>query len=70
VAKVSDIPAVQQDDEVVLIGKQGDDEISAEEVATWAETINYEVTASILPRVTRVYLKRGQVVAVHSLVLT
>ncbi len=61
---------VQQHDEVVLIGRQGKDEITAEEVATWAETINYEVTTSILPRVTRVYLKGGQVVAVHPLVET
>ena len=44
------------------------DEITAEEVAAWAETINYEVTTSILPRVTRVYLKGGQVVAEHPLV--
>jgi alanine racemase len=64
VVKVSNIPNVQQDDEVVLLGRQGDDEISAEEVATWAKTINYEVATSILPRVTRVYLKDGQVVAV------
>jgi len=67
VVKVSNIPDVQQDDEVVLIGRQGDDEITAEEVATWAETINYEVTTSLLPRVARVYLKGGQVVAVSSL---
>jgi alanine racemase len=52
----------------VLLGRQGNDEISVEEVAAWAETINYEVTTSILPRVTRVYLKSGQVVAVHPLV--
>jgi alanine racemase len=64
VVRVSNIPNVQQDDEVVLLGRQGDDEITAEEIAAWAETINYEVTASILPRVTRVYLKDGQVVAV------
>jgi alanine racemase len=70
VVKVSHIPDVQQHDEVVLLGRQGGDEISAEEVATWAETINYEVTTSILPRVTRVYLKGGQVVAVHPLVET
>jgi len=57
VVKVSGIPDVQQHDEVVLLGRQGDDEISAEEVAAWAETINYEVTTSILPRVTRVYRK-------------
>ena len=70
VVKVSDIPDVQQHDEVVLLGQQGDDEINAEEVAAWAETINYEVTTSILPRVTRVYLKDGQVVAMHPLVET
>lgn len=67
VVKVSNIPNVKQDDEVVLLGRQGDDEISAEEVATWAETINYQVTTSILPRVTRVYFKGGQVVAVQPL---
>ncbi len=79
VVKVSHIPDVQQGDEVVLLGRQGDpvlgiqdkcDEITAEEIAAWAETINYEVTTSILPRVTRVYLKGGQVVAVHPLVET
>jgi alanine racemase len=63
VVKVSHILNVQQDDEVVILGRQGDDEITAEEVAAWAETINYEVTTSILPRVTRVYLKGGQIVA-------
>jgi alanine racemase len=62
VVNISHIPNVQQDDEVVLLGQQGDEKISAEEVAAWAETINYEVTTSILPRVTRVYLQGGQVV--------
>ncbi len=70
VVKASHIPDVQQDDEVVLLGRQGNDAISAEEVAAWAETINYEVTTSILPRVTRVYLEDGQVVAVHPLTET
>jgi alanine racemase len=70
VVEVSRIPDVQQHDEVVLLGRQGDDQISAEEVAAWAESINYEVTTSILPRVTRVYLEDGQIVAVHPLVET
>ena len=70
VVEISHIPDVQQHDEVVLLGQQGDDEISVEEVAAWSETINYEVTTNILPRVTRVYLKDGQVVAVRSLVET
>jgi alanine racemase len=45
---------------VVLIGQQGDEHIPAEEVARWAETINYEVTTSLLPRVVRIYLRGGK----------
>lgn len=50
---VSHIPGVSIGDEVVLLGRQGDDEISADEVAEWLGTINYEVVTSILPRVPR-----------------
>ena len=62
VVDITDIGGVVQDDEIVLIGRQGDDHISAEEVAHWAETINYEVTTSLLSRVPRVYVKDGEVV--------
>ncbi len=68
VVDVSDVPGVSEGDEVVLFGRQGEAEISAEEVAGWAGTINYEVTTSILPRVTRVYRQGAEVVAVHRLV--
>jgi len=51
---VSHIPNVRVGDEVVLIGHQGDDEITAEEVAEWLGTINYEVVSEILARVPRV----------------
>ena len=57
VVDVSHIPGVQLHDEVVLIGRQGEEHIPAEEVARWAETINYEVTTSLLPRVVRIYLR-------------
>ena len=67
VVEVDGIPGVQLDDEVVLIGRQGDAEITADEVARWAETINYEVVTGILPRVTRVYLRGGQVVGMQPL---
>lgn len=50
------IPDVQMNDEVVIIGRQGDETISADEVARQVETINYEVTTSLLPRVERVFL--------------
>lgn len=64
VVDITAIEGVQQDDEVVLIGGQGEEIIRAEEVATLAETINYEVTTSLLPRVVRVYYRGGQVVEV------
>lgn len=51
---VSDIPGVRQGDEVVLIGRQGDAEITVDQVAERLGTINYEVVAEILARVSRV----------------
>lgn len=44
-------------DEVVLIGSQGNESISAEEMAEWNGTINYEVTCAISSRVPRLYMK-------------
>jgi alanine racemase len=51
---VDGIPNVRGGDEVVLIGPQGEDEITAEEVAGWLGTVNYEVVSEILARVPRV----------------
>jgi alanine racemase len=51
---VSHIPGVRVGDEVVLIGRQGDMELTAEEVATRLGTIHYEVIAELLARVPRV----------------
>ena len=67
VVDISGHPAVQQDDEVVIVGRQGEARISAEEVAELAGTINYEVTTSLLPRVARVYRKGGEIVKVVTL---
>ena len=44
---------VQPGDEAILIGRQGEEEILAEEVARRLDTINYEVTCAISPRVPR-----------------
>jgi len=55
---VTDIPDAAVGDEVVLLGKQGNNEIDAEELARWADTISYEVLLSIAPRVTRLYTGR------------
>jgi alanine racemase len=51
---VTHIPGVRMGDEVVLIGRQGEDEITAEEVAERLGTINYEVVSGILARVPRI----------------
>jgi len=42
-------------DEVVLIGRQDDDAITADELAARCDTINYEITCGIGPRVPREY---------------
>jgi alanine racemase len=52
---VSGIAGITEDEEVVVFGRQGDAEITADEVAGWAETINYEVVTHLAARVPRVY---------------
>ncbi len=59
VVEVTDIASVAVGDEVVAIGCQGDAEITAEEVAVWAQTINYEIVTGLLPQVVRVYRRNG-----------
>jgi alanine racemase len=61
VVDVSHLPEVRVGDEVVVIGPQGEDEITAEEVAAWADTINYEVLTALHPQVVRTYHRHGQV---------
>ncbi|MBN1963545.1 MAG: alanine racemase [Anaerolineae bacterium] len=56
---VSDVGPVAVDDEVVLVGRQGDDVITVEELAGWAGTINYQIVAGLLPRAVRVYTGEG-----------
>ncbi len=51
---VTAIPGVREGDEVVLIGQQGSDRITVEDVAARLGTINYEVISEILARVPRV----------------
>ena len=53
---VTDVPEAAVGDEVVLIGMQETEQIRAEEVAAWAETISYEVFCGISARVPRIYV--------------
>ena len=58
--QLDNVPDAKDGDEVVLIGKQEQAHISAEDVASTWGTINYEVTSGITSRVPRVYLDRQQ----------
>ena len=54
-ADVTEIPDVRVGDEVVLIGRQGSEEIRVDELAALSETISYEVLTALGGRVARVY---------------
>ena len=54
---VSEVPGVQLGDVATLIGRDGDQVITAEEVAEWSGTISYEVLTSIGSRVERRFSK-------------
>lgn len=52
---VTHIPGVCVGDDAVILGSQGAERISAEEIAAWADTISYEVLLSVSPRVERIF---------------
>jgi alanine racemase len=52
---VTDIAKIQQGDEVVLLGTQENETISADEMAAWANTISYEILTSIGARIPRIH---------------
>ncbi|MBI4523458.1 MAG: alanine racemase [Deltaproteobacteria bacterium] len=52
---LTEIPGAGLGDEAVLLGRQGGETISADEMAGWADTISYEILTSIGARVPRVY---------------
>ncbi len=58
---VTDIPEVQAGDTATIFGADGEESISVDEIAKKANTINYEIICNINSRVTRVYMKNGEV---------
>lgn len=56
VVNVSGIKKVKAGSEVVLIGKQGKEEISAAEIAKLADTVNYEIITQLNPRIKRFFI--------------
>jgi alanine racemase len=53
---VGHIDRVEVEDEVVIMGHQSDEEITADEIAGHVGTINYEIVSSLTSRVPRVYI--------------
>ncbi len=56
---VTDIEGVSLYDEVVVMGRQDSEEITADEIASKCNTISYEILTSISPRVTRIFVKKS-----------
>lgn len=64
---VTDIRGTKVGDAVTLIGKDGDEEITAEECAIKSHTIVYEITSGIGPRVARVFKVNDRIISVRNL---
>lgn len=60
-ADVTDIPEACELDEVTLLGKDGDEVITMEDLGEISGRFNYEFTCGISRRVPRLYLENGQV---------
>ncbi len=54
------LPDVKEGEPVVLLGKSGDEEITAQELGELSGRFNYELVCDLSPRVPRVYLREGQ----------
>lgn len=52
---LTDLEGVSEKEEVVILGRQGNELIDADEIASWAKTIPYEVLISLGGRALRVY---------------
>ena len=58
---VTDIPEVKVGDQVTLVGKDGNERITVEEIAEAAGSFNYEFVCGISRRVPRYYVQNGQI---------
>ena len=59
---VTDIPDVQLEDTVVLVGRSGKEAVTVEDIAAAADSFNYEFVCGISRRVPRIYMHGGKVV--------
>lgn len=64
---VTALPEVAQGDVVTLLGRDGVEKVDADELASLADTISWEIVTGITSRVPRLYLRGGEVVATTTL---
>lgn len=57
---LSSVPQAAEGDSVVLLGRDGEEEITAQELGTLSGRFNYELMCDLSPRVPRVYLRGGR----------
>jgi alanine racemase len=53
---ITDVPGLEPGDAVTLLGREGNVELNAQQIARWAGTISYMVLCGISARVPRVYV--------------
>lgn len=58
---ITHIPEAKIEDKVVLVGRDGDDFISVEEIADASYSFNYEFVCGIARRVPRIYIRNGEI---------
>lgn len=54
--EITDIPGVNLEEEVILIGQDGEEFISADDLASLVGTINYEIVTGISAHVPRIVI--------------
>ena len=68
IVDVTDIPDVKESDRVTLIGKDGGEQITMEQLGDLSGRFNYELACCLNQRVPRIYYKNGEVVEIVDLV--
>lgn len=65
---VTDVPEVKRGDTVTLMGREGQEMISAEEIGALSHSFHYEMVCNVGKRIPRVYYKKGEAVGARHFV--
>ncbi len=65
---VTEVPEVKRGDTVTLMGKEGEEMITAEEIGALSHSFHYEMVCNVGKRIPRVYYKKGEAVGARHFV--